>query len=133
MLGETALAVVIGTVTSGIFAMVWQRFYNVRPDKKLTEHLFKRLDALATTALELAVVEVAEIEDASLSFKEVADRLLESGLVPPEGHKELLDLWGVRTSLAHHPDGPGLPRIHARHLLTRTEKLINSLGGTPPS
>ena len=133
MFGEAAVAIVISAVTSGFFALLWQRIRNVRPDKKLTDHLFKRLDALAANALELAVEDVAEIEDASLSFGEVADRLLANARVTPEGHEALLELWEVRAKLAQHPDGPGLPHITARHLLTKTEKLIESLGGTPPS
>lgn len=133
MISETAVAVIVSAVTSGFFALLWQRIRNVRPDKKLTGHLLKRLDALAATALELAVEDVAEIEDASLSFGEVADRLSAHALVTQEGQEELLDLWEVRTKLAQDPDGPGLPHITARHLLTKTEKLIESLGRAPPS
>ena len=133
MFREIAVAAVISAVTSAFFALLWQRVFRVRIRKKIAKHLIGKLDALAANALELAVEDAAEIEEASLSFKEVADRLLVKGLVTPEGHEELLEMWEVRTSLAHHPDGSGLPTADARALLARIESLGTTLGSLPPS
>lgn len=133
MLSDVAVGAMISAVTTGFFAILWQRFHNVRPNKRLNEHLSKRLDALAATALELAVEDATEIEEASLSFTQVADRLLASGLVTPGGHQELLDLWEVRNGLAHESGERGPSNLNARHFLARTEKLIGSLGSMLPS
>ena len=78
MLSDVAVGAVISAVTTGFFAILWQRFHNVRPNKRLNEHLSKRLDALAATALELAVEDATEIEEASLSFTQVADEIVVS-------------------------------------------------------
>lgn len=132
MLREIVVAAVVGGVTSGLFAILWHRVYGVRIQQKLAKHLIGKLDALAATALELAVEDTAEIEEASLSFTQVADRLLANGLVAPEGHEELLEMWEVRTSLAQDPQGPGLSKVKARALLARIEILATTLDSLPP-
>ena len=113
--------------------MLWHRFRRVKVYEKIAGHLVERLDDLAARALELAVEDAAEIEEASLSFTLATDRLLASGFVTPESRQELLDLWEMRSDLAHRPGERSLSTRDARATLARIDELAETLGSAQPS